>query len=182
MSDENLHSALSPPMTSGPPEKQKKDRTILWFFIKIAVIALILFLALTFVIGIYRLGGNEMYPALRDGDLCITYRLEDYRTGDVVAYRVNGQIRFARIVALAGDTVDGDEYGLIVNGSHLSEAIFYPTDMHQGSLEVPVTVQSGHVLVLNDYREDLNDSRTYGVLRTDELKGKVIFILRRRGF
>ena len=108
--------------------------------------------------------------------------LEDYRSNDVVAYRVNGRIRFGRIIARAGDTVDGDEQGVLVNGMYPSEEVFYPSQMLDIGLEMPVTLGEGECVVLNDYREDLSDSRTYGVIREDELEGKVIFIFRRRGF
>lgn len=160
---------------------KKKDHSLRNFLIKLAVTALCIWLALTFVLGVYRLSGNEMYPALRDGDLCITYRLDAYHSGDVVAYREDGGIRFARIVARAGDTVNGDEIGLIINGARPLEEIFYLTNMNDSVLELPCTLEDGQVLVLNDFRSDTGDSRQYGILSTDELEGKVIMILRRRG-
>ena len=90
-------------------ENKKKDYGIRNSLIKLAAIAVTLYLTLTFIFGIYRMNGNEMYPAVRDGDLCITYRLDDYYSGDIIAYHSDSGIRFARIVARAGDTVDADE-------------------------------------------------------------------------
>lgn len=156
-------------------------RALAFFLIKMLVIVLVLWLALTYVFGVYRLSGANMYPALRDGDLCITYRLEDYYTTEVVAYRVDGEIRFGRIVAKSGDTVDGDSTGILVNGGHPSEEIFFSTQMLGTNLELPIRLNKGELLILNDYREDLNDSRTYGVINVEDLEGKVIFIFRRRG-
>ena len=157
-------------------------KALLNLVIKLAVVALIIWLALIFVFGIFRLSGNNMYPALKDGDMCVTYKLEEYHSSDVVAYRIDGQTRFGRIVARAGDTIDGDEQGLLINGSHPNEEIFYPTQIMDTNLPLPYTLGEGEFVVLNDYRSDLNDSRTYGMITKDALKGKVIFIFRRRGF
>ena len=168
------------------PQQESQENSVLValvkFLLKLAVVFAVVWAALHFVFGVFRLGGNNMYPALRDGDLCVTYRLEEYHADDVVAYRLGDDIRFGRIIARAGDTVDGDEQGVLVNGSHRSEEIFYPTQMVDVSLPLPMTLTEGQYVVLNDYREDLGDSRTYGVVDEDNLEGKVIFIFRRRGF
>ena len=153
----------------------------MFLILKLLVVALLIWLALTYIFGVFRLSGNNMYPMLKDGDLCITYRLDPYYSTDVVAYRVGDEICFGRIVARAGDTVDGDSTGLVVNGGHPSEEIFYSTQMWDTELELPVTLSEGELVVLNDFREDLQDSRTYGIIHEDDLEGKVIFIFRRRG-
>lgn len=171
---------------SNEKEKNSKNnaalKALLHLVIKLAIVALFISLALIFVFGVFRLNGNNMYPALKDGDLCVTYKLEQYHSSDVVAYRVDGHIRFGRIVARVGDTVDGDEQGLLINGSHPHEEVFYPTQITDTVLTLPYTLGEGEFVVLNDYRTDLDDSRTYGIVKKDALKGKVIFIFRRRGF
>lgn len=165
-----------------PAAKPSVGKALLALVIKLLVVAVAAWAMLTFVFGVFRLSGNNMYPMLKDGDLCVTYRLETYHSNDVVAYRINGQVRFGRIVARGGDTVDGDEQGVLINGLHPSEEIFYPTQMLETALPLPVTLGDGQCLILNDYRDDLADSRTYGVVQESELEGKVIFIFRRRGF
>lgn len=170
---------------NAPDQRRKKPsalKALMMLILKLAAVAAAVWIALTFVFGVFRLNGNAMYPALKDGDLCVTYRLEAYRSDDVVAYRVDGQIRFGRIVGMAGDTVDGDEQGLMVNGVHRSEEIFYPTQMLDTALELPAKLKEGQYVVLNDHREELSDSRSYGVIDESDLEGKIIFIFRRRGF
>ena len=164
------------------PKKKSAMRALLALIIKLLVVTAIGWVTLTFVFGVFRLSGNNMYPMLKDGDLCVTYRLEEYHSDDVVAYRMDGRIRFGRIIARSGDTVDGDEQGVLVNSLHPSEEIFYPTQMLETGLALPVALGPGQCLVLNDYRADLSDSRTYGLIDEDALEGKVIFIFRRRGF
>lgn len=164
------------------PKKPSAGKALLALVVKLLLAAGAIWVALTYVFGVYRLTGNSMYPMLKDGDLCVTYRLDDYFSDEAVAYRINGEVRFGRIIARAGDTVDGDEQGVLVNGSYRSEEVFYPTDMLGGRLTLPITLTEGQFMVLNDYREDLSDSRTYGVINEEALEGKVIFIFRRRGF
>lgn len=179
MENEVLTDEQSNPKIS---EKKKAKKALLHLLIKLTVVALIIWLALVFIFGIFRLNGNNMYPALRDGDLCVTYKLGEYHSSDVVAYEIGDQIRFGRILARPGDTVDGNEQGILINGSHPSEEVFYPTQILDTNLTLPYTLGEGEFVVLNDYRSDLSDSRTNGVVTKDALKGKVIFIFRRRGF
>lgn len=187
--ESNLDNSLETKIESGsakkPAKTPKKNSTLKAFLnllIKIAVIVLVLWLALTYVFGVFRLPGNNMYPMLKDGDLCVTYRLEEYHSGDVVAYRIDGHIHFGRIIARSGDMVDGDEQGVLINGMYPSEEVFYPTQMLGTALDLPLILGEGQLLILNDYREDLSDSRIYGVINEDDLEGKIIFIFRRRGF
>lgn len=164
-------------------EKTKKTlKSLLFLVLKLSAVVLCVWLSLVYVFGVFRLSGNNMYPALKDGDLCVTYKLEQYHSGDVVAYRVGGEIRLGRIVARYGDTVDGDEQGILINGMHVSEEVFYPTEILNTALELPVSLEAGQFIILNDYRSDFSDSRTCGVIEEDALEGKVIFIFRRRGF
>lgn len=134
------------------------------------------------VFGIYIVKGNPMYPSLRDGDLCITYRLQPYTLNEVVAYRYGDEVRFGRVVAKAADTVEiTQENILLVNGIQPAEEIFYPTVSAQEG-QFMTEVSERHWFILNDLRTDLSDSRTYGCIETDALQGKLIFLLRRRGF
>ena len=179
---EKIPESVSETDSVKPQNKKSIAKALLNLGIKLAVIVLLFWIALTFVFGVYRMSGNTMYPMLKDGDLCITYRLEEYHSSDVVAYRVDDQIRFGRIIARAGDTVDGDETGLVINGVHPGEEIFYPTQILDTNLSLPYTLGEEEFVILNDYREDMRDSRTYGVITEASLEGKVIFIFRRRGF
>ena len=184
MSDEQKapvrRNAQAPP--KGGKKRFRTLKALAQLIVKLAVVAAVCWAALTYVFGVFRISGNGMYPALRDGDLCVTYRLEDYRADEVVAYRADGAVRFGRIVAVAGQTADGDEQGLLVNGVHRSEEIFYPTQMLDTALSLPVRLEEGQVLILNDHRTELSDSRTFGLIDEADLEGKVIFFFRRRGF
>lgn len=174
---------MSPKCKIHISDKTKKILKALFGLIaKIVIVCAILWIALTYIFGIYRLSGNNMYPALKDGDFCVTYKLDDYYSNDIVVYRVDDELRFGRVIARTGDTVDGDAEGLLLNGSRITEEIFYTTNMVDISVDLPVTLGENEFFVLNDYRDNMNDSRTYGIITNDMCEGKIIFIFRRRGF
>jgi signal peptidase I len=153
------------------------------YLLKLAGLIVFLYLLFTCVLSLHRMTGNTMYPSVRDGDLCIFYRLESYNMNDVVLYRdSDGKKRVGRIVALAGQQVDfPEEGGYLVNGCEVSEEITYPTYGEKGQA-YPITVEQDSFFLLNDFRSDSSDSRTEGVISEEQLEGKLIFILRRRGF
>lgn len=163
----------------------KKKKTALSyaleFFIKIFVTAVIASLLLIFVTGVYVNHSNSSYPMIKDGDLCITYKLSKPVLGDEIAYESGGKIRFGRIVARSGDIVDISDGNITVNGYGVYEDTVYPTPAEGSSIEYPYTVPTDKLFILNDYREDITDSRTYGAIPVSDSKGKIILLLRRRG-
>ena len=87
----------------------------------------------------------------------------------------------SRVVAVAGDTVEVTENGnLVINGSTMIESgIFYSTYPYRGYTEYPVTLKEGECFVLADSRQGGADSRFFGPVSVNEIKGTVITILRR---
>lgn len=132
--------------------------------------------------------GQDMFPALKDGDLCIAFRTrmqtllkQRYVRDDIVAYVQDGRRRFGRVVATEGDVVNITEAGaLVVNGTTQGNEILFPTDARDG-LEYPFRVPAGSLFVMGDYRTEATDSRDFGPVALESVEGKVITILRRRG-
>jgi len=126
--------------------------------------------------------GTDMFPMVKDGDLMIVFRMQrEYSTKDVVVYTQDGQKKVGRIVARENDVVNMDEDGsLIVNGTTQTGEILYPTYAKEG-ITYPYRVNAGCIFVLGDYRTEATDSRDFGPIPMENVKGKVITILRRRG-
>lgn len=154
----------------------------------ISLLFRILFLALagwvlfSYVFLITQVSGNDMFPAVKDGDLVIGFRLQqEYAKNDVVVYTVDGEIHIGRIAARATDVVNLDDSGtLLVNGTAQSGEILYPTYAKEG-MEYPYRVPENHVFILGDYRTQTEDSRDFGSIPLENVQGKIITILRRRG-
>lgn len=149
---------------------------------RILFAAAVIFVLFTQVFVFCRLSGNAMFPALKDGDLLIGYRLErDYVQDDVVLYKMDGVYCAARVAAVEGDCVSFDDAGqLYVNGSIQTGDIMYPTNAREG-IEYPYEVPQGYVFLLGDYRTRATDSRDFGAVAVEDIEGKVISLLRRRG-
>ncbi len=141
-----------------------------------------LWLLLTRVFLMTQASGSDMFPAVKDGDLVIGFRLQgEYVKNDVVVYTAQGTAHIGRIAARAGDVVTLDDSGtLLVNGTAQSGEILYPTYPGE-ALTYPYSVPQGQVFILGDYRTQAQDSRSFGPVPLTQIQAKVITILRRRG-
>lgn len=161
-------------------KKTSKDYAI-EFAIKIAITAAAVAILCIFIVGIHVNHDRASYPMIKDGDLVITYKIGTPDLGEVVAYKHDGKVKFGRIVAREGDEVRFSDGYVMVNGYGLVEDSVYKTTEEGATITFPYIVPQGAVFVLNDYRSDPGDSRTYGAIPLADVEGEVIFILRRRG-
>lgn len=168
-----------------PKRKVKSDKQLFaGLLIKLAVIAMLIWATFSFVLGVHLHYGNNMHPSVRDGDLVISLRVQKPYINSAVLYKHEGKTCVGRVIALEGNTVDISDNGeLTVNGIVPSEEIFYPTFKADGSpIEFPYTVSEGEVFILNDFRNDTNDSRAFGGVKKKDVMGPLLFTARRRGF
>ena len=167
--------------------KKRRDKLALkegyiGLLLRIVLLASIGVLLFTQVFLIARVKGNEMFPAVKDGDLVLAFRLQqNYEKNDLISYKNDGRRRIGRVIAQENDSVKMDDSGqLLVNAAIQSGEIMYPSDPRD-TLEDPYEVPEGHVFILGDYRTQAKDSRDFGAIPKKEIEGKVITILRRRG-
>ena len=167
-----------------PPEPLSTKRLAISLLIKIAAIVLAVWLVFIFVLGLTINYGNNMHPAVNDGDLVVSLKLQRPYLNAAVLYRHDGKTRTGRVVGLPGNVIDISEKGeLLVNGAIASEDVYYPTYQAENStVRYPYTVEEGKAFILNDYREDTDDSRAFGAIDLSEIDGPLILSLRRRGF
>lgn len=167
------------------PSKPKKKRSAksyaLSFFIKVFVTALVLFVIFKFFAGIYICHTNSAYPAIRDGDFCLTYRLAELKQGTMIVYKHEGEVKFGRVIAFGGDKIEIFDDFISVNDYGISENAVYPTSPEGSAITYPYQIPDNCVFVMNDYRSDVSDSRTYGGIPLDDVKGAVVFTMRMRG-
>ena len=166
------------------PKPASTKRLAISLLIKIAAIALAVWLVFTFVLGITINYGSNMHPAVNDGDLIVSLKLQRPFLNAAVLYRHDGKMRTGRVIGLPGNVIDISDKGeLYVNNAIASEDIFYPTYKAEGSaVSFPYTVEEGKAFILNDHREDTDDSRIFGAVDMKDIDGPFLFTLRRRGF
>ena len=185
--------AVNPPEAETAPAEQaapsaaaKKQRSpmnpIQIFLLNALIILTVLWLLFGFILGIAAAPNGDMAPNIKASDLLIYYRLDkDMQAGDVVVLRRNDTTYIGRIAARGGDTVDITDSGqLIINGNTVSEPELHSsTPRYEGFVEYPVRLNDGEFFILADHRNGGEDSRYYGAVRTEDLLGTVITVIRR---
>lgn len=169
------------------PSKESEKKTLLsdllFLLLKIGIFVLLLAGLFLFVFGICRCSGHSMSPACKDGDLAFYYRLQsEYRPSDVIVLEQDGETQIRRIIAAEGDVVDITEDGLKINGYLQQEPEIYTETLpYVDGISFPITVGPDEYFVLGDNRSQAEDSRVYGTVNHEDVKGLVITLLRRRG-
>lgn len=160
-------------------KQQKELRRLLLRVVFWGIAGWVLF---TQVFMLARVQGMDMFPSVKDGDLMVVFRLKrNYMSKDVIVYEAEGTLHIGRVVACANDVVSMDASGtLMVNGTVQGMDILYPTYAREETSD-SVRVSEGSIYVLGDYRTQSRDSRDYGSIPVENVRGKVITILRRRG-
>ena len=153
---------------------------ILKLILKILVIVLVFMLMFTFLFGTAKIAGNAMDPNIKEGDRIIYYRLDkNYVATNCVAFRYNNQTNVMRVVAVAGDTVDMTEDGLVINGALQSEP-----DPSKDTLPLdsgtsfPVKLKKGEVFLMGDNRPEAVDSRQFGPVQAKDTLGELMTVIR----
>ena len=152
------------------------------FLTKLVLLIIILSILFEYIFGIETMKNNDMFPKIGVGDLLFYYRLDkQYSSSNVVVFTKNNTQYVGRIVAKSGDKLSfSKDMHLIVNDSIVTEnEIFYKTGIYKSDVKYPLTLKKDQYFVLCDYREGSRDSRYFGPVYKNEIKGKVITVLRR---
>ena len=159
-----------------------RKRIVTRFLLKMLVLVLILVLLFGVVFGVTPMKGDDMKPKLAPGDLLLYFRLEsNYLRNDVVVIRVDGVKYVGRIIGMPGESIEiTPDKELLINGVKVDEEeIFYPTPMYSDAVNYAIQMQGDEYFILCDKRETARDSRYFGPVKNDEIKGKVITAIRR---
>jgi signal peptidase I len=127
-----------------------------------------------------------MEPTVIVGDYVIAdltyYRESKPKANDVVVIQRGGTSLIKRVMATVGDTVEGKDDLVFVNGHLLKE----PYVEHiGGALHVnqfgPVNVMPQELFVLGDNRDNSIDSRAaeFGAVTESSVAGRVLYVVRR---
>lgn len=143
---------------------------------KFFILLLLVFIFFRCVIGFSFVKGDSMEPTLYDGELVLYTRINPgYENGDVISVRIpSGEYYVKRIIATAGDTVDIRDGRVYVNDEPTDEPYTSgETWQQEGPVRYPFTVGEGQIFVMGDNREISMDSRSFGVVGTRQIKGKL---------
>lgn len=146
------------------------------FLLDVLVGATLMVAAHVFLIQVSIVKGHSMEPCLHDGDRLVvdrvSYNLGEVGRGDVVVLRYprNPSVDFVkRIVAVPGDRIAMQDGELLVNGA-VADDYGCITDTQTMPEQI---VPDAHFFVLGDNRPISCDSREFGLVPQELLKGKV---------
>ena len=175
-------------------------------YIEAILWALVLTMVLrAFVIQAFRIPSESMLDTLLVGDFLFVNKFEygpkipfthwrlrvpglthEPRRGDVIVFQYPNnpsEDYIKRCIATGGETVEVRNKHVIVNGDTLSEpyVIHIDASVHPSGYDVrdnfgPLTVPKGELFMMGDNRDNSNDSRFWGTVRMDYVKGRAMFI------
>jgi len=141
-----------------------------------AATAVVFFLTVTFVVQGFQVYGNCMEPGLRTGERVLgnklIYRFRSPARGDVIVFRSpadRDKVFIKRVIGLPGEVIEVRDGQVCINGSPLSEP--YLVHRPHGSYG-PEVIKPGHLFVMGDYRDQSNDSRSWGELPVENVQAK----------
>ena len=155
--------------------RRRRSRVLAALLGTIAALAVALALVSTLAVPLFRVSGDAMSPALKDGDIAAVLKGAPDGTGEVCAFYAEGAVSFARVIARAGSWVNVDADGYVfVDGQPLDEP--YASLSAAGDVEYPRQVPEGMLFVLCDNRDAAHDSRydDFGFVSEDAVIGRVI--------
>lgn len=170
-------------LSKKPADKKKVLKAAKDLLLKTLFLCVAGYLIWTYVGEVHIVHYQDMYPAIKDGDLVISYKMVEAYNGDVIVYFFDNTYYYGRVVGIPGDEIDITENGYFtVNGSIPYETIYYVTKpVEGGPVNYPYKVQEGELFVLADMRDNGKDSRYFGAIPVDCYRGKAVLIVRRRG-
>jgi len=168
-------------------------------FIRIIIIALIAILAIfllrIFVFSTFKVHEDAANSYLSNGDVVVVNRNRTPQYKDFIVYEVDGTFYISRVIATAGESatvmddilyidneVQEEPYISQIKSEYLSTSDnqqAFTSDFSVNTItnnkysEVP----KGSYLVLNDDRQNTNDSRTFGLIKESQIRGVVTFKL-----
>ncbi len=172
-------------------------------WVKSIFIALLLAMFIrTFIVQAYKIPSGSMIPTLLVGDYILVNKLSFGikdpfknkfiyfrrlpRRQEVVvfAYPLNPKVDFIkRVIGLPGDTIEIVNKKVYVNGKLLKEPYVIHTDPNVYPRNIsprdnfgPVKVPPGELFVMGDNRDQSYDSRFWGFVPVQNLKGSAMII------
>ena len=163
-------------------ENNEKLNSYLFYALVCAVLACVLFLS-TYVFALVKVEGSSMNNTLVDGDVVFINKLAKYERGDIIVAENPdpkkaslGEMVIKRVIAIGGDEVKCENGKVYVKYSGESEFVELKEDYL--SVQTPpfpqLKIDDGFVFVLGDNRPISQDSKIYGPIEGNKIKGVVL--------
>ena len=154
---------------------------------EVFVLALILYIGISFAVQAVHVEGLSMFATLDDNDYLIAnkidYRIHAPQRGDIIILRPptsNSTDFIKRVIALPGEKLLIRSGVVYINGHKLNEP-YLPEEWTQDDNPPPWSLGDGAVIPANQYfvmgdnRNRSQDSRFFGPISRDRIDGKAWF-------
>jgi signal peptidase I len=151
-----------------------------WLILVAASLAVALFVR-GFLIQAFYIPSESMIPTLVKNDRVLvnklSYKLHDVHRGDIVVFKAppgaaTAQVKdlIKRVVGLPGETIEGRNGSIFINGNPLDEP-YLPPDVRSRDFP-PEKVPQHKIYVLGDNRQDSRDSTFFHAVDEDAIVGR----------
>ena len=150
-------------------------RNTIYMLITVAAVAVLVAVLLMPVLQIY---GTSMAPTLNEGEIVLSVKSGEFKTGDIMAFYYNNNILVKRVIAQPGDWVDITEDGTVyVNNVMLEEPYLIDKAYGETNIKFPYQVPESRIFVLGDHRSVSIDSRNtaVGCVASEQIVGKIVY-------
>jgi signal peptidase I len=187
---------------NGTEHSKRRPKSVVREYAEALLVALVLALFIrSFVVQAFKIPSGSMIPTLLIGDHILVnkfvygVRLPYFRTlvvpvtmprrGDVVVFiypQDEDKDFIKRVVGVAGDTVEVRDKRLYVNGDAVPDPHAHFAEGEDGRVAPPrdnfgpFQVPAGYIFVMGDNRDRSYDSRFWGPVALDKVKGKAFLI------
>lgn len=139
------------------------------------VIVVVVVLIRTFIITPVRVDGDSMKNTLKNGDILLLYKLSNIDRLDIIVLdeeKDNEKI-IKRVIGLPGETVAIKKGKIYINDKVIDDEYAYGETSDYNK----VTLRDDEYFILGDNRLISKDSRYFGPIKDNEIKGKIVFRL-----
>lgn len=166
-----------------------RRKSVLREYAEALIIAVLLALVIrTFVVQAFKIPSGSMLPTLQIGDHILVnkfiYTFRPIQRGDIIVFKFpqdESRDFIKRVVGLPGERVEIRAKQLFINGKPLQEpyAVHTAPGLSRGAEGEelgPITIPEGRLFMLGDNRDHSMDSRYWGLLDIDKVRGKAFLI------
>jgi signal peptidase I len=180
--------------------------TVREYFESICIAVILALFVRTFVVQAFKIPTGSMEQNLLIGDHLLVNKflyaptafdverallpLDPIRRGDILVFKFPEDPErdfIKRVIGLPGETIEVRGKTVYVDGTPIEEPYvqflfpFHEDGTTGGGLDVrsrygPVTVPADHFFMMGDNRDNSEDSRYWGFLPRDHVKGKALFV------
>ena len=184
-------------------EQEKTKKHVIREYAESIVIAVVMALIIkAFVIQAFKIPSGSMIPTLKIGDHILVNKfiygtklpftdriiipLKRPNRGDIIVFKFPDDEKkdfIKRVIGLPGDIVEIKGKGVYINGSPIddfyavhSDPMVYPSGIQPRDNFGPLTVPQDSYFVMGDNRGFSLDSRYWGFVKLNKIKGKAFII------